>query len=107
MDVMGLPWPFVFTNYLEHIIESNNTQEEIYSLAIDICYPEKSVDEEQEVSAWHKRIEREEQAKRDAKENPPIEEEKPQAENPHIEEPEINMGEGSFSHLEDEMEEDE
>ena len=41
-EVYKLAWPFVFNNYLEHVIETNNTKEDVYNLAIDICYPEKS-----------------------------------------------------------------
>ena len=71
-------------------------------MAIDICYPEKIVNEEEEIDNWHERIMQEENAKK----NPLIPSKKDEPENPHIEEEEINMGEGSFSHLEDEMKEE-
>ena len=103
MEVYELPWAFVFTNYLEHLVEANNDREDIYNLAIDICYPEKRVDEEEEIQDWIKRIEKEEEAKRQAKKE---EEEK---KNPHTEEnqeEEIHMDENLFSHLEDDMEND-
>ena len=105
MSVYDLPWPFVFTNYLEHVIESNNTREDIYNLAIDVCYPEKSVSEEDEMQDWIRRIEEEEAAKRHDS-NPPVAEEKPIVENPQIEEPNIDMGGDAFAHLEEEMKEE-
>jgi len=40
MEVYDLPWAFVLTNYLEHIIETSNSKEDIYNLSVDICYPE-------------------------------------------------------------------
>jgi len=105
LEVYDLPWPFVFTNYLEHIVESNHGQESIYNLAIDICYPEYRQEEEEEVEDWIKKIEEEEEAKRQAAHalaNPPIEEPEEEME----EKPEINMESTSFAHLEEEMEED-
>lgn len=104
MEVYEIPWAFVFTNYLEHLIETNHNKESLYELVIDICYPEKRLDEEQEVEDWIKQIEAEEQAKRRAKQNPPNQEKKVETENPHIENGEIHMGEGVFSHLEEDME---
>lgn len=119
MEVYGLPWAFVFNNYIEHLIETNNDKEDIYNLAIDICYPEKRVDEEEEIQDWIKRIEEEEEAKRQAKkqkkeeekaarkkaqENPGTDEEEPGEKNPHIDDEEIHMGESIFSHLEEDME---
>ena len=110
MEVYELPWAFVFTNYLEHLVEANNDREDIYNLAIDICYPEKRVDEEEEIQDWIKRIEEEEEAKRQAKK----EKEEKEKENPHteenqkeqVQEEEIHMDENLFSHLEDDMEND-
>jgi short subunit dehydrogenase-like uncharacterized protein len=113
MDAYKLPWGFVLTNYLEHIVESNNTREEVYELAVDICYPElKDVQEEvindrirelenQNIQAGFGKNPKKEKAKEIAK----IEKEKAEQLNPHNEEKEINMGEGMFSHLEEEMEE--
>jgi len=107
-DVQELPWPFVFTNYLEHIIETNNGKEDIYNLAIDICYPERKVSEEDELQSWIKRIESEEEAKREAKKQKElIAEESKLEENPPTEEKDINMESTSFAHLEEEMEEEE
>jgi hypothetical protein len=119
MAVYDLPWPFVFTNYLEHIVESNNTKKEIYELAIDVCYPEKgkienfmgefkNSDEEEE--AWIRRIEAEEDAKREKEKGknqtletlPPIPEESTIEENP-----DILMESTSFAHLEEEMDDEE
>lgn len=101
LEVMNLPWPFVFTHYLEHVIESNNSRKEIYDLAIDLCYPEMSNDDEEEIQDWIRRIEDEEQEKRANK----IIEAKMKESNPPIEEnPDINMG--SFDHLDDEMNDD-
>jgi hypothetical protein len=110
MEVYELPWAFVFTNYLEHLVEANNDKEDIYNLAIDICYPEKRVDEEEEIQDWIKRIEEEEEAKREARKNK-MEEEKAAKENkeeageknPRIDDEEIHMGENLFSHLEEDM----
>jgi hypothetical protein len=90
LEVYELPWPFVFTNYLEHVIESNNGKKEIYDLAVDIFYPEIAKNEEEELQDWIKKIEAEEEAKQ---------------ENPHTEEPDIVMESTSFEHLEEEMEE--
>ena len=100
LEVYDLSWPFVFTNYLEHIIENNNGKKEIYELAIDICYPEMKENEEQEMQEWIKKIEAREEAKRQAK--------KKQAEeqNPHKDAPEIVMEYSSFAHLEGEMEDE-
>ena len=118
MAVYDLPWPFVFTNYLEHIVESNNTKKEIYELAIDVCYPEKGKVEnfmgefknsKEEEEAWIQRIEAEENAKRLKEKNkkielesvPPIPED-----STNEEEPDILMESTSFAHLEEEMDED-
>lgn len=120
LEVYELPWAFVFTNYLEHIMENNNTKEYIYDLSIEMFYPELVESEEEELQDWIKKIEEEEEAKRQAKakkekqgeENPHIEEpenphtEQEEPENPHIDEEEINMGSTSFEHLEDEIIED-
>lgn len=110
MEVYELPWAFVFTNYLEHLVEANNDKEDIYNLAIDICYPEKRVDEEEEIQDWIKRIEEEEEAKREARKNKMEEEkaakenkEEPGEKNPRIDDEEIHMGENLFSHLEEDM----
>jgi hypothetical protein len=106
-DVYELPWPFVFTNYLEHVLEMNNTKEELQKLVTEICYPERN--EEKELEKRIKQIEAEEEAKRQAKkqkEESTKVEKKPEPENPHTEEPDINMGVGDFAHLEKEMEED-
>lgn len=96
-EVHTLPWPFVFTNYLEHIIETNNSKEDIYNLAIDICYPEKRVTEEDELNKRIKEIEAEEEEKRQ-KAKLDLETKK--------QEEDINMEPSSFSHLDKEMEED-
>ena len=121
MEVYGLPWVFVFNNYIEHLIETNNGKEDIYNLAIDICYPEKREKMEEETEEWIKQIETQEQAKREAKqkkmekekiakqkaqENPHIEQEGFDEENPHIDNQEIHMGEDTFSHLDEDMESD-
>lgn len=107
LEVYDLSWPFVFTNYLEHIIETNNGEKEIYELAIDICYPEMKENEEQEIQEWIKKIEAREEAKRQAKKKQE-EEQKKQAEeqNPHTDVPDIVMESSSFAHLEDEMEDE-
>lgn len=97
-DVYKLPWAFVYTNYIEHIIETNNTNDSIYRLSIDMFYPEKKKvenfmgefdSEEAELQAWINKIESEEIEKRKKKE----EEAKP----------DIQMSESNFSHLEEEM----
>lgn len=103
LEVYNIPWPFVFSNYLEHVVESNHGQEGIFNLAVDICHPDYRENEEQEIQDVIKRIERQEEerrAKELAKLNPPIEEEEVIDENPDIE-----MKSTSFEHLEDEMEE--
>lgn len=107
LEVYELPWPFVFTNYLEHVIESNNGKKEIYDLAVDIFYPEIAKNEEEELQDWIKKIEAEEEAKRQAHKKK-VEERKAQQaaqENPHTKEPDIVMESTSFEHLEEEMEE--
>lgn len=110
MEVHKLPWVFVFNNYIEHLIETNNDKEDIYNLAIDICYPEKRKNEEEEIDEWIKQIEAEEEAKRQAKkqkqENPHKEKEIIENKNPHIDRQEIHMEESLFSHLEEDMEND-
>lgn len=97
LDVYKLPWTFVFTNYLEHVIEVNNGQEEVYNLAVDICYPEKRNEEEQEIQDWIKKIEEREERKRKSKNK-----------NPHIQkslnEKDIEIKNDMFDHLEEEME---
>jgi len=114
-DVYNLPWAFVFTNYIEHIIETNNTKEDIYNIAIDVFYPEKKrvknfmgefENEEAEVQAWIKKIEKEAQEERDKKS---INQElKQEATTQAVElEPEISLEANQFEHLEKEMEEDE
>lgn len=114
-DVYNLPWVFVFTNYIEHIIETNNTKEDIYNIAIEVFYPEKKrvknfmgefENEEEEVQAWIKKIEKEEQEKRDKNSI------KQQLKKDHVVEstysdPEISLESNQFEHLEKEMEEDE
>ena len=107
LEVYDLSWPFVFTNYLEHIIETNNGEKEIYELVIDICYSEMKENEEQEIQEWIKKIEAREEAKRQAKKKQE-EEQKKQAEeqNPHTDVPDIVMESSSFTHLEDEMEDE-
>lgn len=107
-DVYTLPWPFVFTNYLEHVLETNNSPEELQTLVTEICYPERN--EEKELEKRIKEIEAEEEAKRQAKkqkEESTNIEKKTESKNPHIEEPDINMGVGDFAHLEEEMIDDE
>jgi hypothetical protein len=108
MAVYELPWGFVLTNYLEHIVESNNTKEDIYNLAVDICYPELRQIEEDVIEDRIRELEIQNMQRghgRKPKPKAPPEVESPKVEeNPHIEEPEINMGEGMFSHLDEEME---
>jgi hypothetical protein len=103
-QVYKLPWAFVFNNYIEHIIENNNTKENIYDLCIDLFYPEKKKvenflgefeSEEEELQAWIKKIEAEEEKKRKAKAVEEI-----------VPEPEINMESSNFAHLEEEMDEE-
>ena len=108
MEVYDLPWPFVFTNYLEHIIETNNGKKEIYDLAVEICYPELIEEEEEALQRRIKEIEAEEEAKRQAakeKYEAKRREEEAKA-NPRTEEPDIEMKSTSFEHLEEEMEDD-
>jgi len=105
IEVYELPWPFVFTNYLEHIIEVNNGKKEIYDLAIDICYPEIKENEEEALQRRIKEIETEEELKRQAHKKK-VEERKAQqtvGQNPRTEEPDIVMESTSFEHLEKEM----
>ncbi len=107
-EVHKLSWGFVFTHYLEHIIETNNTQEQIYNLAVDHFHPDmKKVknfmgefeSEEEEVQAYIKKIEEEEKAKLEKqKVNPHKEQE--------IKSKEINMDSTLFEHLDEEMEQD-
>lgn len=103
-DVYKLPWAFVFNNYIEHIIENNNTKENIYDLCIDLFYPEKKKvenflgefeSEEEELQAWIKKIEAEEEQKRKSK----------TLEEPQLE-PEIKLESSTFAHLEEEMDEE-
>lgn len=101
LEVYDLPWPFVFNNYLEHILETGHGQESLYDLAIDICCPDRRADEEEELQQRIREIEAKEENKRieadkkrlSLKDNPPIEEE-------------INMESSSFAHLDEEMEEE-
>ncbi len=104
IEVHKLPWAFVFTNYIEHIIESNNSRKEIYDLSVDICYPEKKVSEEADMKDWIKRIEEEEQEKRAQK---IIDTKMAQSNPPEEETPDISMESTSFGHLNKEMEQDE
>lgn len=109
-EVYKLPWPFVFTNYLEHLVETNNTPDDIRELALESCYPEKAGkvhshlgefdSEEEEMQAWIRQIEDEEENKRNAKSIKEAEQ------NPHIEEETLTMDASQFEHLEKEMEED-
>lgn len=112
-QVYELPWAFVFTNYIEHIIENNNNREQIYDLAVDIFYPEKKKvsnfmgefeDEEQELQAWIKKIEKEAEEKRNKKKEIVVAKKE---ETPPEEVPEIKMESMQFEHLEEEMKEDE
>jgi len=108
-EVHELPWTFVFTNYLEHILENNKTEEDLIELAIDICYPEKRSEEEAEIEDWIKKIEEEEENKRIEKARQQREKakrEKEEDENPQIEDSEeIHMSEDQFKHLEDDFKE--
>lgn len=115
MEVYSLPWAFVFTNYIEHIIETNNTKEDIYNIVIDVFYPEKKRvknfmgefdNEEAEIQAWIKKIEKEAQEERDRKS---IKQElkQEQVAQSTYPEPEINLESNQFEHLDKEMEEDE
>lgn len=112
-DVYKLPWAFVFTNYIEHIIENNNSKEDIYKIAVDVFYPEKNrvksalgefENEEEEIQAWIKKIEKEAQDKRDKKAKSM---ETKQKDIEEITEPDIKLNTEEFDHLEKEMEEDE
>lgn len=106
-EVYKLPWGFVLNNYLEHIIEKNNSKDDIYDLCIDILYPEKKKvksflgefdNEEAELQAWINKIEKEE------KSNPPKKQEKKQS--PHTAEEQISLDLNKFKHLEEEMNEE-
>jgi hypothetical protein len=112
-EVLNLPWPFVFTNYIEHILETNNTKEEIYNIVVDVFYPEKKrvktflgefENEEAEIEAWIKKIEKQAQEERDKKNTK--QEVAIQAKEIQIE-PEIKLEADHFEHLNKEMEEDE
>ena len=98
-EVHKLPWSFVFSNYLEHIIETNNDQESIYNLAIDICYPEKRVTDDEDLDRRIKEIEAEEEARRMRERKKAEELAKKE------EEPDIEMDSSKFAHLDEEMEE--
>lgn len=100
MEVYELPWAFVFTNYIEHIIETKSSQEDIYDLAVDIHYPEIIENEEEELQDWIRKIEEEEERKRQAKKNK--EKEKVKKEGSE----EIHIDQSAFSHLDKEMEEE-
>jgi hypothetical protein len=114
-EVYALPWAFVFTNYIEHIIETNNSKEEIYNIAVDVFYPEKKrvknfmgefETEEEELDAWIKKVEKEAQEERDRKSKiEAAKKEEVVAE--QIAEPEISLEANQFEHLDKEMEEDE
>ena len=114
-DVYNLPWAFVFTNYIEHIIETNNTKEDIYNIAIDVFYPEKKRvknfmgefnNEEEELDAWIKKIEKEAQEERDRKSVQKELKQEQVAQSTYTE-PEISLEANQFEHLDKEMEEDE
>jgi hypothetical protein len=103
-EVHNLSWAFVFTHYMEHVIENNNSQEEINELVLSYFYPEmKKVknfmgefdNEEEELQAYINKIEKEEEHKKQTKKQ-----------NPHINEPDIVMESSSFEHLENEMEDE-
>lgn len=111
-QVYELPWAFVYTNYIEHIIENNNSKEQIYNLAIDIFYPERKrvsnflgdfENEEQELQAWIKRIEEEAEQKRQKEKQITLKQEEPTKQ----EGSEIKMESTYFEHLDEEMEGDE
>jgi hypothetical protein len=114
-EVFNLPWAFVFTNYIEHILETNNTREEIYNIAVDVFYPEKKrvktflgefENEEAEIEAWIKKIEKQAQEERDKKNTK--QELKQEAASQSVEpEPEISLEANQFEHLDREMQEDE
>ena len=116
-EVYALPWAFIFTNYIEHIIETNNSREEIYNIAVDVFYPEKKrvknfmgefESEEEELDAWVKKLEKEAQEERDRKST--IEAAKKEEEEETLKqntEPEISLESNQFEHLDKEMEEDE
>tara|TARA_R100000951_G_C2653160_1_gene185158 strand:+ start:9115 stop:9555 length:441 start_codon:yes stop_codon:yes gene_type:complete len=106
LEVYDLPWPFVFTNYIEHVLETTHGKEGIYNFAIEICYPERMIDDEEEFQKVKERIEAEEEARRQ-KEKAKLEaKKKEEEENPPEDEPDINMKSTSFSHLDEEMEEE-
>lgn len=100
LEVHDLPWAFVFNNYLEHVIESNNSRNEIYELSLEVIYPEMSKTEEEKNVAFAEMIERQEQEKMADKiiaekmKDTPVADEN------------INMESTDFSHLDEEMEED-
>lgn len=100
LEVHELPWAFVFTNYLEHVVETNNSQKEIYDLALEVIYPEVSKSIEEENIAFAKMIEKQEEermAKEAEAKAAKIIEEKMKEDN-------IEMTD--FSHLDEEMEEE-
>lgn len=103
LQVYDIPWPFVFQNYIEHVVETNRSRKEIYELAIDVCYPEKRQQEKEADDKWLKEIEKEEQEKTRLEKEALAAKQK-STNKP--EEPEIEMGAFHFSHLENEMEED-
>lgn len=103
VEVLNMPWAFVFSNYLEHILETNNTKENIYEIATEICYPNRKKEEEEEFEEWVREVEQ--RAEQEAKSNPQIKQ-KNNIENPQTPEKEIHMGEGVFDHLDEEMEDE-
>ena len=100
LEVHDLPWTFVFNNYLEHVIESNNSRNEIYELSLEVIYPEMSKTEEQKNVAFAEMIERQEQEKMADK----IIADK--MKDTLVADENINMESTDFSHLDEEMEED-
>jgi hypothetical protein len=103
-QVYDLPWPFVFQNYIEHIVENNRDRKGIYELAIDVCYPEKREEEKQAEEDWYKQLEKDEQEKTRLEKEKALKAK--EAAQKKDKEPDIEMTQSDFSHLEEEMEED-
>lgn len=106
LEVHALPWVFVFTNYIEHMVESNNSRKEIYDLSLEVFAPDRIVTQEQDMTTWIKKIEEREQLKRDEAAAQKIIDAKMAASNPVEETPDIEMSESDFSHLDEEMEDE-
>jgi len=102
-EVYKLPWTFVFTHYLEHLVEQKQ-QSDIFDIAMEVCYPEYIEAEEEAIQRRIREIEEEEELKRQKKKggqkSPPVQKEQT-LQNPHKEE--IHLSSDTFAHLEEEM----